>query len=182
VKIYTRTGDDGTTGLFGGARVKKSDARVSAYGSVDEANAAIAMATESAGAPLAIKAQLSHVMNDLFDVGAELATPDDADAKLRARMRLIGDDRVKELEMAIDAAEAELLPLTTFILPGGSAVAAQLHFARAVVRRAEREVVELPGVRPEVVRYLNRLSDALFVWARLANHLLGAKEVAWQKR
>ncbi len=185
MKIYTRTGDDGRTALYGGARTFKHDARVCAYGAVDEANAHIGQASAAALMPVEVQAQLVLVMRDLFDIGAELATPDDASASLKARTNLLPATRATALEVAIDAAESELAPLSTFILPGGSDAAARLHVARTLVRRAEREVVSFAQhhpVRGEVITYLNRLSDALFVWARLANRRVGVDDVAWTPR
>jgi cob(I)alamin adenosyltransferase len=183
MKIYTRTGDDGDTGLFGGARVKKTDGRVCAYGTVDEANAMVGSAHASPALSPWLREQLHLVMRDLFDVGAELATPPDAAGKLSARLQShIHDARITELERAIDAVDDQVPPLTTFVLPGGSEAAARLHIARTVVRRAEREVVALAAetpVRNDVLRYLNRLSDALFAWARLANHQKGIADVPW---
>ena len=186
MKIYTRTGDDGDTGLFGGERVHKDHARVCAYGTVDEANACIGLCASMPGLPDDIRAHLVVLMSDLFDVGAELATPAEDEQKLRARLSsLVGDARVLALENAIDAAELELEPLKTFVLPSGVEASARLHHARTVVRRAEREIVALSSttfVRPDVIRFLNRLSDALFVWARLANKRAGIADAPWQKR
>lgn len=187
MKIYTRTGDDGQTGLFLGRRVRKSDARVSAYGDVDEANATLGVVGALAELPPPIARELPRIMSDLFDVGAELATPDDDDAREKLAGRLasgIDDARIAALESLIDEAERGLAPLTTFVLPGGSEAAARLHVARTTVRRAERGVVALVDeggrVRGEVLRYLNRLSDLLFVWARFANAHAGRPDVPWQ--
>lgn len=194
MKIYTRTGDRGETALFGGRRVPKDHARVSAYGAVDEANAAVGLAAAAADLPLELRPRLAEVMSDLFDVGAELATPPDATRKLDARLvSRVDAARVAELEALIDAVDAEVPPLTTFVLPTGCDAAARLHVARCVVRRAERDVVALPdvlrgdaldegAVRPEVVMYLNRLSDLLFAWSRLANHRSGHGDVPWIAR
>jgi cob(I)alamin adenosyltransferase len=186
MKIYTRTGDQGGTGLFGGERVSKDDARVCTYGALDEANATLGVCAAAVDLPAEIRTQLHVLMSDLFDVGAELATPAPDEATLRARLgSLVDQARVTALEHAIDAAEAELAPLRTFILPTGTEAAARLHFARTVVRRAEREVVALARahfVRPVVVMFLNRLSDALFVWARLANARARVPDAPWQKR
>jgi cob(I)alamin adenosyltransferase len=186
MKIYTRTGDDGGTALFGGQRVKKNDARVAAYGTVDEANAVVGVAAAASDLPTPLRAELLAVMSDLFDLGAELATPPADGDKLAGRLdSRIDDVRVKELEDAIDAAFARCPPLSTFILPTGGEAAARLHHARTVVRRAEREVVALAAdtpVRAGVVVYLNRLSDALFAWARFAAHANGAGDVPWQGR
>jgi cob(I)alamin adenosyltransferase len=179
MRIYTRTGDDGTTGLFGGARTSKADLRVEAYGTVDEANAAIGLA-RAAGLPPATDAVLSSVQSHLFDVGSVLAS-----APGKAPPTSLGDDAVVRLERAIDDLEASLPPLATFVLPGGSEPAVRLHVARTVVRRAERLVVRLaetanvPGV---IVRFLNRLSDYLFEAARDANARAGVADVPWLGR
>lgn len=186
MKIYTRTGDDGGTALFGGERVSKDDGRVKAYGTVDEANATLGVCAALPGLPDDIRAHLIRTMSDLFDVGAELATPAEDEQKLRARLpSLVDEARVVALEQAIDGAELELEPLKTFVLPTGTEAAARLHLARTIVRRAEREVVTLSSsafVRSDVIRFLNRLSDALFVWARLANRRAGVPDAPWQKR
>jgi cob(I)alamin adenosyltransferase len=189
VKIYTRTGDDGGTTLFLGARVRKTDARVVAYGDVDEANATIGVVAALRDLPEPLPRELPLIMSDLFDLGAELATPDDerAHEKLGARLvSAVGDARVGELERLIDAAEAELTPLSTFVLPTGTECAARLHVARCAVRRAERSVVELKDggaqVREVVLHYLNRLSDLLFVWSRFANARAGVGDIAWKPR
>lgn len=179
MKIYTRTGDDGTTGLFGGARTRKDDPRVEAYGTVDETNAAIGLA-RAAALPREIDGVLARVQSTLFDVGAALATPAD-----RAAAPLSLDADVLALEQAIDALEARLPPLKTFVLPGGSEGAARLHVARTICRRAERLVVALAerlSVEPGIVRFLNRLSDLLFVQARAANHAAKVADVPWVGR
>lgn len=184
MKIYTRTGDDGTTGLFGGSRVAKTDPRVEAYGTVDEACAAIGLA-RAAGVSSAIDAVLEQLQNDLFVIGAELACAPGKAEKLLKTMRLIEAADVERLEKAIDAAEEGLPPLRSFILPGGTQAAATLHLARCIARRAERCVLALQGpaaVRREVLVYLNRLSDLLFVLARKANHEAGAEDVPWAPR
>lgn len=184
MKIYTRTGDDGTTGLFGGARVAKTDPRVEAYGTVDETCAAIGVA-RAAGVSSAIDAVLEQLQNDLFTIGAELAcAPGKAD-KLLKTMRLLDASDVERLEKAIDAAEEGLPPLRSFILPGGTQAAAALHLARCVARRAERCVLSLQGpdaVRRDLVVYLNRLSDLLFVLARRANHEASVADLPWAPR
>jgi len=180
MRIYTRTGDDGSTGFFGGARTSKGAPRVEAYGAVDEANAAIGLA-RSAGAPPPLDEVLEKVQASLFDVGAALATPPGKAAKVSSPT----DADVAALERAIDALEAHLAPLKTFVLPGGHEVAARLHLARTVCRRAEREVVRLAAAEPVdavLVRYLNRLSDLLFVQARYANHAAGVADVPWKPR
>lgn len=179
MKIYTRTGDAGDTGLFGGARVRKDDPRVEAYGTVDETNAALGLARAS-GLEEDLDAALSRIQAELFVVGAELATvPGKLD---RLKMELIGPEHVRHLEGLIDDAEAGLPPLTSFILPGGSPGGAALHLARTVCRRAERGLLSLPDTRPELLVYLNRLSDLLFVLARKANHQANAPDVPWQGR
>jgi cob(I)alamin adenosyltransferase len=186
MKIYTRTGDTGDTSLFGGDRVKKDHARVTAYGTIDEANAAIGLAHAAPGMSAAIRALLEQVMSDLFDVGAELATPHDSEEMLRKRLPVpIDQARINALEHAIDDVDTVVPPLTTFILPAGSEGAARLHIARTVLRRAERDVVSLSQttfVRAELIAYVNRLSDALFALARRANHDAGVADVAWKKR
>jgi cob(I)alamin adenosyltransferase len=176
MKIYTRTGDDGTTGLFGGGRVRKDDLRVEAYGAVDEANAAIGLA-RGLGVESDLDKLLANVQHALFDVGADLATP--ADAAARSHLRPPDEADVGELEAAIDRYEAELEPLRQFILPAGHAASAALHVARAVARRAERATVALAAIEPvaaPTLRYLNRLSDLLFVLARVMNARSGVSE------
>ena len=178
MKIYTKTGDDGTTGLYGGSRVSKADLRVEVYGTVDEANAAIGFARAATLSP-ATDATLARVQSSLFDIGAVLATPPGEDSKSAPP----SDADVVALERAIDALEAGLTPLRTFVLPGGTDAAARLHLARTVCRRAERLVVRLAAsevVDPAVVRYLNRLSDLLFVQARAANAARGVADVPWK--
>jgi len=180
MKIYTRTGDDGTTGLYGGVRVPKDDPRVEAYGTVDETNAALGLA-RAAGLPPEVEAVLATAQSTLFDVGAALATPSDR-ANAAAT---VGEDDVALLEGAIDVLEARLAPLQTFVLPGGTEAAARLHVARTVCRRAERLVVALARrapVAPAIVRWLNRLSDLLFVQARYANHVAKVPDVPWVGR
>lgn len=181
MKIYTRTGDDGTTGLFGGSRVSKTDVRVEAYGTVDEANAAIGVA-RSAGLEAETDAVLARAQAELFTLGAELACAPGKESKLR--LPLIDDEDIERLEREIDRAEEGLPPLKSFILPGGSGGAAALHLARCVCRRAERRVLILDAneVRGQVRRYLNRLSDLLFALARRANHDAGVEDVPWQPR
>ena len=182
MKIYTKTGDDGTTGLFGGARVRKDDARVEAYGTVDELNSVIGLA-RAARLPEDVEEVLGAVQEHLFVAGSELATVPGKEEKLP--MPLLGASETALLERAIDALEATLPPLTTFILPGGGLGGAALHQARTVCRRAERATLaasrEAP-VRPEVLVYLNRLSDLLFVAARRANQAAGVADVPWAPR
>ena len=168
-KIYTRTGDDGTTGLVDGSRIGKADARLHAIGEVDEANSAIGLAVLASEGERADA--LRRIQNDLFDLGADLATPAGMDGALR-----VVPQQVARLEAEIDAMNAHLPPLTSFVLPGGSPAAAALHLARAVTRRAERAAVAA-GVEGPALAYLNRLSDWLFVAARLANGVTG--DVLW---
>jgi cob(I)alamin adenosyltransferase len=182
-RIYTRTGDTGETGLYGGGRVRKDELRVEAYGTVDELNAALGVTRESLAHDHKLRELdqfVIRVQHQLFNLGAELATPQpDAHGT-----NLVSDADAAWLEQSIDGWEQMLTPLKTFILPGGSAAAAQLHWARTVCRRAERLVVELSAresIRGEVLRYVNRLSDALFVAARAANQLVGVPDVPWQQ-
>ena len=187
MKIYTRTGDDGTTGLIGGQRVAKNDPRIDCYGTVDELNANLGVAI--AGTPKALEAELAPrlraVQNELFVIGSHLAAP--AGKSATAHLPPLEQSSVERLEREIDAAEAELPPLRNFILPGGSVTAAQLHLARTVCRRAERLLVAFergaggqePAAHPLIGVYLNRLSDWLFVQARWANHREGVADIAW---
>jgi len=180
-KIYTRTGDDGRTALFGGGRVGKDNRRVEAYGDVDELNAVIGAARSVDMMPR-IDEVLAPVQRDLFSIGALLATPHPEEHRKQLEKARIGDKRIAQLEQAIDDGEAELETLKAFIMPGGTPKAAALHVARTVCRRAERAVVRLRSdeeVPPVVVVYLNRLSDLLFVLARVANRRAGAGEVTW---
>lgn len=182
MKIYTRTGDDGGTALFGGARVSKASRRVDTYGTVDELNSAIGLA-RSLGVPSVIDAELATIQVELFDLGAELATVPEKRDKLT--LPTIEAEDTKRLEDAIDALEVGLAPLTTFVLPGGSQGASALHVARTVARRAERGLVALASeepVRDELVRYVNRLSDLLFTMARSANAAAGVADVPWNGR
>jgi cob(I)alamin adenosyltransferase len=177
MKIYTKTGDDGTTGLVGGIRVAKSDPRIECYGTVDELSAAIGLAAINAAAPLLD--QLRETQSDLFVIGSHLATPDDSPH--RNSLPPLDDAMVTRLENQIDATTTQLPPLRNFILPGGTELAARLHLARTVCRRAERLVVALPSTAAIAltIRYLNRLSDWLFVEARRANHLAQIPDVIW---
>jgi cob(I)alamin adenosyltransferase len=187
-KIYTRTGDDGTTGLGSGERRKKYDLRVAAYGTLDEANAAIGLArlhtaNDTSQEGLALDAALSRIQNDLFDVGADLTMPGKGKGPGGARLT-VTQAQVAWLEDEIDRLNAELEPLKSFVLPGGSPAAAYLHLARTICRRAERLIAELkdkPGesVGAEVLQYVNRLSDLLFVASRYTNGK-GARDVLWQ--
>ena len=178
-KIYTRTGDDGETGLFGGPRVRKNDPRIEAFGAVDELNAMIGWA-RAASLPADIEPTLRKIQCELFDLGAELAAPQASDFGLD----VIGPTHVAFLEAEIDRHEARLEPLKRFILPAGSEGAVRLHVARTVARRAERAVVTLDAATPQrsgVVHYLNRLSDLLFVLARSVNHSAGLKDEPWER-
>lgn len=182
MKIYTKTGDDGQTGLFGGERVRKNDARVDAYGNVDETNACLGVARAAQLSP-ALDSMLERIQSQLFVLGAELATP--AERRDRLGMPLLGAAEVQELERDIDRLEADLPALKTFVLPAGSPGASALHLARTVCRRAERGVVaiyEVAQLRPEVVVYINRLSDLLFVMARHENQTARLPDVAWEPR
>jgi len=182
-RIYTRSGDKGRTRLATGESVSKTDRRVEAYGAVDETNACIGLARLHTGAAEpALDAMLGRIQNELFDLGADLATPPKPDEAEGAALRIL-DSQVERLEAEIDALNAELPGLTSFILPGGAPAAAALHLARTVCRRAERETVRLiesgAPVSEPALRYLNRLSDLLFVAARYANGR-GTAEVLWQ--
>ncbi len=175
-KIYTRTGDDGTTGLGDGSRTPKDSARVAAYGSVDELNSTLGVLLATPGVPPAIAAELTRIQHALFDLGGELCIPG---------MEVIVQSEIDWLEQTLDAHNASLPPLRDFILPGGTPAAAMCHLARTVCRRAERETVTLSRqeeVRGEALRYLNRLSDLLFVIARLLARTGGASEVLWQRQ
>jgi cob(I)alamin adenosyltransferase len=174
-KIYTRTGDDGSTGLGDGSRVAKDSLRVSAYGTVDEANSCIGVVLAQDGVTSEIRECLTRVQHQLFDLGGELCIPG---------MALIQDGDVDALERDLDSLNDPLPALKDFILPGGSAAAAHCHVARTVARRAEREVIGLgrvEDVRPQVIRYLNRLSDLLFVMARVLARNSGVGEVLWDR-
>jgi cob(I)alamin adenosyltransferase len=175
-RIYTKTGDKGQTSLGDGRRVKKHDLRIAAIGTVDEANAAVGLARRHAKGKL--DAMLARIQNDLFDLGADLCVPEDKPGRTRLR---IAEKQVKRLEHEIDAMNATLKPLSSFVLPGGSAASAHLHLARAIVRRAERlmtELAERERLGDAALRYINRLSDHLFVAARHANQK-GKGDVLW---
>jgi cob(I)alamin adenosyltransferase len=182
-RIYTRGGDKGKTSLGSGKRVPKHDPRVAAYGTVDEANAVIGIARTHTADDEAADAMLARIQNDLFDLGADLCTPEgpDLDPEMaKAALRIV-DGQVERLEREIDAMNAGLSPLNSFILPGGNPAPAQLHLARTVVRRAEREMTalaEAEPVNPAAIRYINRLSDHLFVLARWLNGR-GGRDVLW---
>jgi cob(I)alamin adenosyltransferase len=182
-KIYTRTGDDGTTGLGSGKRVAKYDLRVESFGTVDEANACIGMARlHTTEAYPALDAMLARIQNDLFDLGADLCTPDIGEPLAYEPLRIV-QEQVERLEREIDDLNGDLAPLKSFVLPGGSPSSAYLHLARTVTRRAERLMTELvaqPGERvgSAAMKYINRLSDFLFVASRWVNDK-GAKDVLW---
>ncbi len=183
-KIYTRTGDEGETSLLGSRRVRKDELRVEAIGCVDEVNAALGMSrmelARSGAAPHELDRKLARVQHRLFDLGAELAMPP-ADA---ARASTLSEADVTEVEADIDRYEAELEPLREFVLPGGSPAASQLHLARCICRRCERRLVQLAALEPvrgEVLRYMNRLGDLLFVVARAANRVNGVPDVVWEQ-
>ena len=174
-KIYTRTGDDGTTGLGDGTRVPKDSPRVEAYGTVDEANSAIGLVLACPSVPDAVRIALTEVQHDLFELGGELCIPGHA---------AIGSGFVERLESRLDAFNADLPALAEFILPGGGEAAARCHLARCIVRRAERSTIALARqetVRSEVITYLNRLSDLLFVIARVLARAEGGSEVLWDR-
>lgn len=180
VKIYTRGGDAGKTSLYGGQRVWKDTVRIQTVGTVDECNAALGVAVTQTADP-EIREVLARIQGELFEVGADLATPLARGGETVPRVRA---EETARLETEIDRFEEELEPLRHFILPGGSPVGASLHLARVVCRRAERHLVTLEqteDINPEVARYLNRLSDHLFVLARLANHRAGTPETIWER-
>ena len=175
-KIYTRTGDDGTTGLGDGTRVAKDSLRVDAYGTVDEANSAIGIVLASASVPQDVRNTLTDVQHDLFELGGELCIPG---------YSAINEDFIDRLENELDTLNADLPALKEFILPGGGEAAAACHLARTIVRRAERITTTLAGaetVRPEVLKYLNRLSDLLFVIARVLARAESGQEVLWNRQ
>jgi cob(I)alamin adenosyltransferase len=180
MKIYTKTGDDGETGVFGGPRVRKDAIRIEAYGTVDELNAVLGC-VRCEELPREVDALVERIQNELFDLGAELATPDPA----KFGLSIVGPEQIAELEAEIDRYEAHLPPLKQFILPGGTRGASQIHLARTVCRRAERRVVTLASaeaISPHLVVYLNRLSDLLFVLGRAVNQAAGVVDVPWKKR
>jgi len=183
-RIYTRTGDDGTTALGTGERRKKHDLRIAAYGTIDELNACLGLARLHTRDEAAVDAMLARIQNDLFDLGADLCAPDQAKGKGPGGARLaVSDAQVTRLEQEIDALNAELSPLRSFVLPGGTPAAAHLHLARTVCRRGERLMVELADkpdeeVSPAALKYVNRLSDFLFVASRFLNRK-GADDVLW---
>jgi cob(I)alamin adenosyltransferase len=181
MKIYTKTGDAGETGLFAGPRVRKDDPRIEAYGAVDELNAFLGLA-RCESLPAAVEQTLARVQTELFSVGAELATPEPE----KHGTALVGDAHIAAMERAIDELDAQLPPLKQFILPAGCRGAAALHVSRGVCRRAERRVVSFAGspgmqVSERIIRYLNRLGDYLFVAARFANAQASIGETPWEK-
>jgi cob(I)alamin adenosyltransferase len=181
MKVYTKTGDDGTTGLLGGQRVPKSDPRIECNGVIDELNASIGLASAAAGSEL--QTFLREIQSDLFAIGAHLTLPDESDKPNNLNIPKLEDQLVRRLEAEIDLAETKLELLKNFILPGGSEVAARLHLSRTICRRAERLLVAFAAQHPLssiILMYLNRLSDWLFVHARLANHLAGVADVPWK--
>lgn len=181
MKIYTRHGDNGTTGILGKDRLSKADLRIECIGSVDELNAAMGLAEVAAPEPL--WPLLRHVQHELFTIGSHLAAPDEA--AFAQVLPPITDEMIARLEREIDSAEAEAGPLQHFILSGGCEAAARLHLARAICRRAERHVVALgesQKLNPQIAKYLNRLADWLFMHARYANKLCGVKDVPWAKQ
>ncbi len=180
MKIYTKRGDDGTTGLFGGPRVRKDNPRVTAYGDVDELNSALGVARADCS-DTQLQAILARLQSQLFDLGGELATPDQESAP--RRVPVVSDADVEQMEREIDAFDAELEPLRAFILPTGTRLSADLHLGRCICRRAERATVtlaQIESVPAETIRFLNRLSDLLFTMARVANRRAGAAEVKWE--
>jgi cob(I)alamin adenosyltransferase len=174
-KIYTRTGDDGTTGLANGERIDKADSRVGAFGDVDETNSALGLLLAEPALPPAVTASLTRIQHELFEIGAELSLPG---------YRAISAEHVAQLERDLDSLNEDLPPLKEFILPGGTRAAAVCHLARTVCRRAERSAwaaSKLTELNPELLRYLNRLSDLLFVMARTLARLNGGQEVLWRR-
>lgn len=186
MKIYTRAGDNGDTGLYGGQRVSKDDLRVDAYGAVDEANAALGVAAAHL-TDNELREIVAHLQSDLFVVGADLATPRSRDEPNgRSIVPRVEEKHTIALEEIIDKCEAELAPLKNFILPGGDPGSAYLHLARTIIRRAERRTVTLvrsdaADTNPAVIVYLNRLADLVFVLARLANHRAGVEDIPWTR-
>jgi cob(I)alamin adenosyltransferase len=182
-KIYTRTGDDGTTGLVDGSRVSKTNARLHAIGEVDETNSALGVAVQALAADegeTLLVAELRRIQNDLFDLGADIATPGEGFEPSPMELRIVSS-QVEWLEAAIDKANEQLPPLTSFILPGGSVAAAHMHMARAISRRAERALVAASldvSINPQALNYINRLSDYLFVLCRLINSTRGG-DIMW---
>ena len=183
-RLYTRTGDDGTTGLFGGPRVSKDDGRVQAYGSADETNATLGLAAAACGQEDArLLELLTDLQSRLFDLGADLATP--ADSEHADKIRRLASDEVERMEAWIDEIDGDNTELKQFILPGGCELAARLHVARNAARRCERAMVTLNRIEPvneHAMHWINRLSDLLFAMARAANRLHGVADVPWTSR
>ena len=185
MKIYTRTGDDGSTGLFGGGRIRKSDPRIECYGTIDELNASIGLAAAALAGSASADALadwLRQIQHELFNIGSHLATP--AESPSAAKLPSLDEMMVGRLEMQMDQADEQLSPLRQFILPAGGEAACRLHLARTICRRAERRIVAFAMDRPVphvIITYLNRLSDWLFVMARLANQRAGVEDVPWKK-
>jgi cob(I)alamin adenosyltransferase len=181
IKIYTKTGDDGTTGLVGGTRIKKTDLRLEAYGTVDELNSWMGL-VRSYDIPMNLKEMLSEIQNKLFNIGSRLASDEKGD--VFTSNLSINNTHLEFLEKSIDEMEEDLPGLTQFILPGGDIAAAHCHIARTVCRRAERRILDLGGqvsVQPEIIRYMNRLSDFLFVLARKISAVRGIEEQPWKQ-
>jgi cob(I)alamin adenosyltransferase len=181
MKIYTKTGDEGKTSLFGGKRVEKNHIRLEAYGTIDELNSVLGVSSSFNNDEL-VKKTINDIQNSLFRVGSELATPEEVKSKAIVS---ISPEEINNIEKVIDDIELKLNPLKNFILPGGSKLAAFLHLARTVCRRAERKIIELDlneSINPDILVYINRLSDLLFVLARFANHLSSTPEIEWKQR
>lgn len=184
MKLYTRSGDDGTTGLFGGRRVSKDNPRIEAYGTVDELNACVGLVCSACRRDNAYEKRLleifAHVQSRLFDIGADLATPEDS--KSAAKVLRIDEKFVAEIESWIDEIDGKNPPIRTFVMPGGTELASRLHLARTVCRRAERLMIRLGHSEPVTdgaIHWMNRLSDLLFAMARQANHVAGVADVPW---
>lgn len=189
MKIYTKRGDNGKTDLFGGQRVSKANQRVRAYGAIDAANSYIGFVTSSDKLDPTMVLLLKKIMSDLFDLGAELATAETVVAQKKMQGRLdtmVDDSRIDALEKEIDLAENQLVPLRSFILPTGNDLAARFHLARSAVRQAEIEVVALQdqgeSIREAILKYINRLSDLMFVFSRLANHNANVTDILWEAK
>jgi cob(I)alamin adenosyltransferase len=183
MKLYTRSGDDGTTGLFGGGRVGKDHPRIEAYGTVDELNACLGLAAAACGereAEQRFREILTAIQSRLFDIGADLATPQES--PYRDRLPEVGQRHVEEMERWIDEVDGKIPPIRNFVLPGGTELASRLHLARTICRRAERLIVAFGHAEPvgeDVIKFLNRASDLLFAMARGANHAAGVADVPW---
>lgn len=181
MKLYTRTGDDGTTGLFGGDRVPKDDPRVAAYGDVDELNAALGVAAAIAQPDTGLHTIVTAMQSRLFDVGADLATPHDS--KHADKITRIDQSHIEQAEQWIDQVDGQNQPMTSFILPGGTDLAARLHLARAIARRAERSIITLARtqtINESTIIFINRISDLLFAMARRANAIADVTDIPWK--